>query len=385
MCDGKIPSKTRRLNGIWEQRDMAGKPQTKATRPLQFESLEQRRVLAADFGSFHNVADPEDVNADGRRAVDDAFIAIRELQQNSQGDATRLVDVNADGRVTINDAMQVIRRLVTGGDTMIPVEQRINRLSDAIDSDSLPENFSPERAQRLLARLEEHIDTPASGEAGANTSVENPDVLIAENPDPQADGEFSEEAFRNRIEHRFEHLDANNDGSLSEDEISDFKWERLSEHDIEPDQLISVEEFTEAIESHWQEHRDRVGDRFDVFALFDRLDANSDGGITEDEFPSEHGWEHLIEADANNDNSLTEDELLDYAEQRANDGLDMLFQKLDADNDGQIGRDEVGFGWFWLRRADEDENNAISDVEWADTIGSIPTQIREHLEERRNA
>ncbi len=89
------------------------------TRGLRFESLENRRLLAADWG--HNAAFPEDVDGDSIVAPMDALVVINALTATRSGtpgagagEATqtpRFLDVNDDARLTPSDALQVINLL----------------------------------------------------------------------------------------------------------------------------------------------------------------------------------------------------------------------------------------------------------------------------------
>lgn len=88
-------------------------------RRLHAETLESRRLLAADIDSFrHNLVDPEDVNNSGDVTPIDALIVInamnRQGQGIGQGDGEMFTDVNNDGRRSALDALRVINRIGRG-------------------------------------------------------------------------------------------------------------------------------------------------------------------------------------------------------------------------------------------------------------------------------
>ncbi|TWU03418.1 peroxidase [Neorhodopirellula pilleata] len=84
-------------------------------RRLRAETLETRRLLAADFDGFrHNVFDAEDVNDDGQVTAVDALMIINAMSRQGNGDSEMFTDVNNDGRRTALDALRVINRLNQG-------------------------------------------------------------------------------------------------------------------------------------------------------------------------------------------------------------------------------------------------------------------------------
>jgi hypothetical protein len=90
-------------------------------RKLQLESLEGRRLLAADTSLSSNFLIAEDVNKDFRVSAMDALVVINHLNARSasQGEgefgggsnAPFALDVNRDGRLSALDALHVINRL----------------------------------------------------------------------------------------------------------------------------------------------------------------------------------------------------------------------------------------------------------------------------------
>lgn len=93
---------------------------SKVRRRLRIESLESRRLLAANL--FHNERLPEDVNEDGQVSAIDVLTIVNEMNRLSQGLAAgngqpaergsgRMTDVNNDGHDTPLDALMVINRL----------------------------------------------------------------------------------------------------------------------------------------------------------------------------------------------------------------------------------------------------------------------------------
>jgi len=81
-------------------------------RRLRAETLETRRLLAADFDGFrHNAFDPEDVNDDGEVSAIDALMVINAMDRNDGADENMFTDVNDDGLRSSLDALLVINRI----------------------------------------------------------------------------------------------------------------------------------------------------------------------------------------------------------------------------------------------------------------------------------
>ncbi|MEZ6150055.1 MAG: Ig-like domain-containing protein [Pirellulaceae bacterium] len=99
-------------------------------RRLRLESLEARRLLAADLSPNHNYFIAEDVNMDFVVSPMDALLVINALNQGgarsfgegeSGGRLTTLLDVNGDKMLTPMDALTIINRLnAEGEDPAVP-------------------------------------------------------------------------------------------------------------------------------------------------------------------------------------------------------------------------------------------------------------------------
>ena len=129
-----------------------------------------------------------------------------------------------------------------------------------------------------------------------------------------------------RLENLFTENDANEDGVLTEDEVSESKWDRISDADLDGDG-VSVDEILSQREAQRQA-------RFD--AAFASMDANEDGGLTVDEV-SERRWERISQADADADGSVTQQELSDYFEaQRAERESEAEDEGAEVDGDDDV-------------------------------------------------
>ncbi|MCA9160247.1 MAG: hypothetical protein KDA72_18070, partial [Planctomycetales bacterium] len=99
-------------------------------RRLRLESLEARRLLAADLSANHNYFIAEDVNMDFVVSPMDVLLVINALNQGGarsfgegeSGDRlTALLDVNGDKMLTPMDALTIINRLNgEGEDPAVP-------------------------------------------------------------------------------------------------------------------------------------------------------------------------------------------------------------------------------------------------------------------------
>jgi len=163
--------------------------------------------------------------------------------------------------------------------------------------------------------------------------------------DTNQDGKVTREELKADITTRFSAIDTNKDGKVTQDEASQYftakrdemkqKFgERLKEADTNKDGKWSKEELSKMPERR-----------------FGKLDANSDGFVTQQEleahhaervekFQEKHGenfkaklWER---ADANGDGVVDQSEALKVADAR--------FTKLDANNDGAVERSELKSG-----------------------------------------
>lgn len=153
--------------------------------------------------------------------------------------------------------------------------------------------------------------------------------------DANSDGVLTRAEFDAAQEARFARMDANGDGQLTREEMRAGRGERgargrgfgrhggfhsLARADANNDGSITRDEYLAG-----------------PIARFDRLDANNDGVIGQDERPQRRargeGGERRNPMDADGDRQISRAE---YAAMGAR-----MFERLDADNDGRITREEA--------------------------------------------
>ncbi|MEM7698989.1 MAG: hypothetical protein AAF236_11340 [Verrucomicrobiota bacterium] len=179
----------------------------------------------------------------------------------------------------------------------------------------------------------------------------------------------------------------NGDGKLSQDEVPEQAWERLSRLDTDNDGAVSMRELAAArtqgkggMKGKGDEPGTPGSGRPDPGEMFARGDTNGDGKISEGEVPAE-SWERLSRADANNDGGVTREELAAAMRARAGQksgpegqgaskggtkggGSDAIFGRFDADEDGKLSKDEVSADlWSKITKADTDADGLVSKEE----------------------
>ncbi len=131
-------------------------------RTLQVESLETRKLLAADFFRLQNPVDSADVNDDGAVAPTDVLAIVNEINapRGDRGDRPFYFDVNGDGTLTPFDALMVMNR--------------INQRSGGPGSDGRPrDDGGPREADvepefRTIDGTGNNVTNPAQGAAETN-------------------------------------------------------------------------------------------------------------------------------------------------------------------------------------------------------------------------
>lgn len=154
-----------------------------------------------------------------------------------------------------------------------------------------------------------------------------------------------------------ERLDQNADGALTQDEVPAQLWERLQKADADGNGAVTVEELAA--------QRPRPDVRPGPEQMFERFDQNQDGQVTADEAP-EGLWAKIQKADADGNGGVTLDELKAFrpeGDRRGGPGgagPEALFKEHDANQDGKLTQDEVPAElWDKLSRADKNQDGAI--------------------------
>ena len=359
-----------------------------------FQQLEKRQLLAGDIG--HNFVEAEDVNLDGQVSAIDALVVINHLSKqqadadsfDSVGDISALRDVDNSGKISAVDALRVINRLSRGDRSSDELEPRIDRLADAILTENLPEGMRPQTAQKWLTNLEQRVDSPLARRGAFSRLDANSDGEITEGEvvedawerivaaDADASGDVTHDELKaarsaekdaqrpTNNEGPFARLDANEDGVLTQSEVSNHTWNRISQADRNENGEVTLHE----LQANRDENEDRV-QRPSPEQFFTKLDLNEDGSLTEDEV-SAHVWNRLSMADANGDDAVTLAEVLaDRVKHEM--GVQMptpedSFAMLDINNDAQLTVDEVSPGvWSKLATDDEDANAGVTVEELA--------------------
>ncbi len=131
--------------------------QRQRLRRLVCESLESRQLMAADL-VHHNFMMPEDSDMSGDVTPLDALMVINGLNTGAvggQSDVAAALDVDADGTLSPLDALTVINYInrSIGEDevliSQVSIQNRIERLDDAMDADLLPPNVDLAMATQI--------------------------------------------------------------------------------------------------------------------------------------------------------------------------------------------------------------------------------------------
>jgi len=102
--------------------------------------------------------------------------------------------------------------------------------------------------------------------------------------------------------------------------------------------------------------------------LFERLDRNDDGLVTQGEVQEARGlW--FARVDANGDGYLTVEEMTAMRRHGSGEGkaarIERRFAKMDQDGDARISQAEfTAMSGHWIDRADSDGDGAVSREEW---------------------
>jgi len=375
----------------------------------------------AHVSHWHNSSRPPDVNQDEHVTPVDALVVINTLNargartlSDAAGETTAQVDVNGDSQVTPADCLAVINELNDPSAAVAAVEESTRDESPADDAtiedgtvddgtvdsgtvdddtegDDSGDNDSGDNGttddvptghhghgDKAKPTMEDRFARADKNDDGVLTEDEVPPQIwerLSE-ADTDSSGDLTHEeliAFKPEGDAHggpheghgdgdpFSCFDQNNDGALTEDELPEEVWDRISAADTDEDGMISAEELAA--------YRPEPPSREDLFA---RLDADGDGALTEVELPPGL-WERLSPADTDGDGGITLDELVAFKPERNRHGPrtggrceDDLFDRLDQNDDGLLVEDEVPEG---LRErilpADSDGDGQIASEELA--------------------
>jgi Ca2+-binding EF-hand superfamily protein len=374
--------------------------------------VEAEQLFAA-ANRWQNARDNQDVSGDGIVTSRDALLVINNLNrrgvhelndaEGEPSDEGGFVDCNGDGSVTPLDALKVINRLndeqvamqatlevedVPGEDTSTSDTPEVDDCEpldmdeqDGSDDDTDTEACPDDQTDTDETPTDDGTDetptdetptdeTPTDETPTDETPTDDNETPTDDEPDvPTDDGgttdddEDEDEERCNRADDRIAEIlsqyDENKDGSLTEDELPERLWNKLSEADTDEDGAISAAEL-----ENFHPRRPR-GPHVDLFAEFD---ANEDGLLTEDEL-TEELWTRISAADADGDGAVSIAELAAFRPRHEHTPRGDLFAQFDVNEDGLLMADEVTERvWTKLSLADADDDGAVSVAELADYI-----------------
>jgi Ca2+-binding EF-hand superfamily protein len=189
----------------------------------------------------------------------------------------------------------------------------------------------------------------------------------------------------------FERLDANKDGTLTKEEVPEERQRLftrlLRSSDKDGDGKLAREEFAAGIQDQPAEKGDAEKTRgnaakervargagvdrpgFDAGALLERLDANNDGKLTEEEIPAERRGQIAAvfnRADADSDGVVTTEEISTLRRRSASTdsarmaGGAVVLRALDADGDGALSSGEIENAAAALKKLDKNGDGRLT-------------------------
>lgn len=165
----------------------------------------------------------------------------------------------------------------------------------------------------------------------------------------------------------FKNADKNSDGKLSQDEVPEQLWGRISQLDKNEDGGVSMEEMAAGR---------GAGGPGNPGDMLKRADKNGDGSVGKDEVPAEV-WARMGRLDKNGDDMISKEEFA-----AARDGMkgkgkggrpgdsgqrggpEAIFGRFDEDKDGKLSSTEVPAEmWAKVSKADTDADGLVSKEE----------------------
>jgi len=166
-------------------------------------------------------------------------------------------------------------------------------------------------------------------------------------------------------------FDSNGDSKVTYDEFLGASKDRFSRIDADHNGSISEEEFSTYMQSRREQ---RQKERAEL------MDTNKDGKISKEEFLAHSqqraerrfGW-----MDKNNDGQLTDDELAPRKNDKHHFGK-KIFSRIDSNGDGKVTQEESQSAWGkWFERMDSNGDKTV-------TVDEV-NQAREKWREKRMA
>lgn len=111
-----------------------------------------------------------------------------------------------------------------------------------------------------------------------------------------------------------------------------------------------------------------VGPKGREDVTFQELDLNNDGQVTQEEMQT-YRQQRFTNADTSGDGMLSVDEMQAASQKKANERVNQMFEKHDANQDGLLSDDELPKprrAGKMFDRIDADKNGTISEQEFAD-------------------
>lgn len=152
-------------------------------------------------------------------------------------------------------------------------------------------------------------------------------------------------------------FDTNNDGQVTRAEFDLAAVERFKRMDGNSDGVVSKDEFMTYVKQRRAERRER---------MYGKMDTNGDGNVSKEEFIAfkmqkiERGFARM---DKNGDGSVSKDEFTEHSPHQRK-SPHMIFSKLDANGDGQLTQEESLQKWGkWFQRLDADNDGTVTAAE----------------------
>jgi Ca2+-binding EF-hand superfamily protein len=357
-----------------------------------------------------------DVNGNGFVNILDGLLVINRLRAGARDPASLEGGVDQLARAILTDELPVGMRPQIAERWLARLEERtsaepsrrgaFNRF-DGNDDGEIRADEVHEQAWAQLASADGNDDGTVTldelrEDRVAEDSVQRPGALRFNHLDSNEDGQLSRDEVSSRLWQRlavadanddggvsleellaacedneggvqrpqlidrfFAELDINEDGQLTQDEVSDRTWPWLARVDANDDGGVTKDE----IQTAWLESEDRLR-QLDPGEWFGWLDQNSDGKLSANEL-GESIWNYVSIADANSDSGVSLAELTALYTA----GRD-AFARVDRNDDGQLSATELTpLVWAIISVADSNRDGGVTAEE---LIAAIPDLAKQY-------